>query len=188
MLSWFLCGVNFCCITLFYFALSFRLQKVKHLRVGKTNPSLYETRNRQIIAHLLTRFLFCFCSGSFGSFLPPEGAHFCRDNGKQLTFTTRGAEQAKLYSRSSIHGYRTVLLNTEDLDACLSYCCKLVWCKHATFGEGKCYGLSCSGDQCSVSNFLVNRIKNKGNQVHGKSRGNQNLAANGKNKCLVNVK
>jgi hypothetical protein len=136
-----------------------------------------QTRSYFSIPHTCFSFV---CSGSFGSFLPSEGAHFCRENGKQLTFNTRGAEQAKHTSHSSTHGYRTILLKTDDLDDCLGFCCKLRWCKHASLEQDKCYGMSCSGDQCSVSKSLVTRVKNKDRKISGKSRNNRDKEINGK--------
>ncbi|KAK3699590.1 hypothetical protein QZH41_014302, partial [Actinostola sp. cb2023] len=90
-----------------------------------------------------------------GSFLPKEGAHFCRENGRQLTFTTVQDIGTLVIPG---YGYNALLRDTNDLELCFGLCCKLAWCKRAILGHGKCYGSSCRGDHCGVTNPWLSRF------------------------------
>lgn len=76
------------------------------------------------------------------NFVPSVRAHFCRTNGRQLTFTTTATKHP------SHIGYKALLASTNNLEICLGLCCKASWCRHAYLVAGKCFGSSCYGGEC----------------------------------------
>lgn len=109
--------------------------------------------------------MLSFLAYVHGNFVPKEGAHFCRENGRQLTFTSI-TNFASL--KPPGYGHRALLASTNNIELCLGLCCKSSWCRHANLGRGKCYGLSCYGDECrgiftvpSRSHEIGRRIKKK---------------------------